>query len=139
MFNFGDQAKKTGEGVALVGNALDKLFTSDEERLTKQEALIRLQNKGSEVVGQAMINDSVSRNPWQSGWRPFIGWIAGLGLAIYFIPQYLVAAYIFIDTFRTTGEVIPFPASPDALLELVVALLGLGVFRTVEKVLGAAK
>ena len=139
MFGFGDQTKKAGEGVALIGDALDKLFTSDEEKLSKQEAIIRLQSKGTEIVGNAMLNDSVSRNWWQSGWRPFIGWIAGIGLAIYFIPQYIVAAYIFVDSFRSTGSVIDFPASPDALMELVIALLGLGTLRTVEKVLDKAK
>ena len=134
----GDEVKKVGEGIGFIGDALDKLFTSDEERLTKQEAIIRLQAKGTEIVGQAMINDSKSKNWFQAGWRPFIGWIAGIGLAIYFIPQYLVAAYIFIDTFRASGEIVPFPASPDAIMELVVALLGLGILRTGEKIMGAA-
>ena len=70
IFGIGDEAKKVGEGIGIVGDALDKLFTSDEEKLTKQEAIIRLQAKGTEIVGQAMINDSKSDNFFQSGWRP---------------------------------------------------------------------
>ena len=75
IFGWGDQTKAAGEGVAAVGNVLDKLFTSDDERLSRQEAIIRLQQKGQEIVGQAMLNDSTSRNPFQAGWRPAIGWI----------------------------------------------------------------
>ena len=139
MFGFGDQAKKTGEGVALIGGALDKLFTSDDERLSRQEAIIRLQQKGTDIVGQAMLNDSVSRSWWQSGWRPAIGWVAALGLGIYFIPQYAVGAYMFVDHYITTGEIVDYPVTSDALMELVVALLGLGLLRTGEKITGAAK
>jgi hypothetical protein len=138
MFGIGDEAKKVGEGIGIVGDALDKLFTSDDERLSHAEMMARLELKGPEIVAQAMVNDSKSNNWFQAGWRPFIGWIAGLGLAIYFIPQYVIAAYMFVENYLRLGTIIDFPASPDALIQLVGALLGLGALRTVEKVLGKA-
>ena len=138
IFGIGDDAKKIGEGVGFVGDALDKLFTSDDERLSRKEAIIRLQSKGKEIVGNAMLNDPKSGNWFQAGWRPFSGWIAGLGLAIYFIPQYVIAAYMFVENYLRLGTIIDFPASPDALIQLVGALLGLGALRTVEKVLDKA-
>ena len=136
IFSFGDEAKKVGEGVGIVGDALDKLFTSDDERLSHEEIKIRLDAKGAEIVGTAMVNDSKSGNWFQAGWRPFIGWIAGLGLAFYFLPQFILAAYMFVETYLRLGTIIDFPANPDALIQLVLALLGLGSLRTIEKVLG---
>ena len=138
-FGADKEIKATSDLVGEVGNVFDKLFTSDDERLGRQEVMARLKNAPYEVMGRLAQLDAVSRNPFQAGWRPFVGWIAGFSLSLYFIPQFAVGAYIFIDTYISSGEIIAYPVKPDALMELVWALLGLGAFRTVEKMNGKAK
>jgi hypothetical protein len=138
IFSWGDEVKKAGEGVGIVGDALDSLFTSDEERLSKAEAIERLKAEPHKVMGKLALLDAASRNAFQAGWRPFIGWIAGFALAAYFIPQFLVGGYMFVDAYISTGSIIPYPVKPDALMELVWLLLGLGAYRTGEKLAGVA-
>lgn len=79
------------------------------------------------------------RSIFVAGWRPYIGWVAGTGLAIYFIPQYTVAAWLWAHQAINTGTLPPYPATADGLFELVLALLGLGTLRTLEKGIGRTK
>jgi hypothetical protein len=139
LFGWGDQAKSAGEGVGHVAAGLDKLFTSADERLGRAEVIARLKSKPHEVMGEISKIEAASRSVWVSGWRPGIGWVCGLSLALYFIPQYLTGAYMFTHIYITTGEIIPYPVEPKAVLELVFLLLGLGAQRTVEKLGGKTK
>lgn len=73
--------KEVSEPVNAVGNALDKLFTSDEERLTKQEVLERTsQNPTLWQKSLDMINAN-SKIWFVAAARPFCVWIAGLNVA----------------------------------------------------------
>jgi hypothetical protein len=139
IFGWGNQAKQAGEGVEHVASGLDKLFTSDDERLSRAEAMARLKSKPNEVMGEISKIEAASSSLLSSGWRPFIGWVCGVSLGMYFIPQYATGAYMFIDTYVSTGEIIEYPVEPKAVLELVFSLLGLGALRTAEKINGAAK
>lgn len=81
--------------------------------------------------GQTDVNAIEAANPnwFVSGWRPFIGWIGGLGLAY----RYLVLPSV---VWYSTGSMPP----PDAsLMELVFALLGIAGLRTYEKKMGVAR
>lgn len=69
------------------------------------------------------------RSLFVAGWRPAIGWVCAIGLAFPFIVNPL------IEWAGGTGLKIPM----DQLMELVVALLGLGTLRTFEKLAGRAK
>lgn len=139
FFGADKEISAVGGVVKEFGTVLDNVFTSDDERLSHEEIKIRLNNAPFEVLGKLATIDATSRNPFQAGWRPFIGWIAGLALAIYFIPQFSVGAFMFVDAYVVTGEVISYPVKADALMELVLALLGLGSLRTIEKLTGKAK
>lgn len=76
---------------------------------------------------------------WDSGWRPFIGWVCGFSLALFFIPQYICAVILWVIIFFKTGKIEPYPVSPAALIELIVGLLGLSALRTVEKIKNVAQ
>jgi hypothetical protein len=70
------------------------------------------------------------RTIFVAGWRPFIGWICGLGLAYAFLIHPTVDLWY-------DGEM---PALPtDIMLELVIAMLGLAGLRSAEKVMGKSK
>lgn len=123
-----------GEAVAApitaIGNVLDKLFTSDDERLDKQALLTKLAQQPN--LAQVELNkvEAQHRSTFVAGWRPFIGWVCGVGLTFMFLINPILQ--------WITSK--PGPALPeDIVLELVLALLGLGALRTVEKMNGRAK
>ncbi len=123
-----------GETVAApinaVGNVLDALFTSDDERLDKAVIMERLRQQPS--LAQVELNkvEAQHRSIFVAGWRPFIGWVCGVGLLMSFIVNPILQWW--------TNK--PGPALPeDIMMELILALLGLGALRTVEKMNGKAK
>jgi len=138
-------SKILGSGAAqpieAVGNVLDKLFTSDEEKLDKKALLLKLAQEPS--IAQIELNkvEASHRSTFVAGWRPYIGWVCGTSLAVFFIPQYVVATMVWIKIIAANGfmEVVPYPSTAEGLMELVMALLGLGLLRTSEKVVGRAK
>src|SRR4051812_15400577 len=77
-----------------IGNALDKVFTSDDEKLTHAEVMEKLTQQPA--IAQQVLNElnAKSESIFVAGWRPFIGWVAGFTLAIYYIPQFSVATYM---------------------------------------------
>jgi len=117
------------EPIDALGSAVDKIFTNDEERMQAQALLDKIAQKPA--VLQAEINkiEAQHRSLFVAGWRPAIGWVCAIGLAFPFILNPL------IELVGGTGPEIPM----DQLMELVVALLGLGTLRTFEKLAGRAK
>lgn len=116
--------------ISAVGNILDGLFTSKDEKLTHEEVKLRLLQQPN--LAQVELNkvEAGHRSIFVAGWRPFIGWVCGLGL----FNMFIVNPWIQWITER------PGPDLPkDVILELILALLGLGALRTVEKLKGKAK
>ena len=69
-----------------------------------------------------------------SGWRPFIGWVCGSGLACQFIVGPLVTWACAL-----AGKAVTFPSLDlGTLLTLLLGMLGLGGMRTYEKINKAA-
>lgn len=130
-----------GGGVAqpieAVGNVLDKLFTSDGEKLDKEAILTRLAQQPN--LAQIELNkiEAQHRTIFVAGWRPFIGWVCGVALAYVFILRDLLAWGL---TMYQVGDVVPPPTlAIEDLMTVLLALLGLGGLRTVEKLNGRAK
>ena len=83
---------------------------------------------------QADINkaEAASTSTFVAGWRPFIGWVCGSGLAMQFIvgPLTTWIAAMF-------GRAVVFPTlDMSTLLTLLLGMLGLGAMRTAEKLNG---
>lgn len=149
-FNFG---KEAGEAIAkpveAIGGALDQLFTSDDERLTRQEALERLRQLPA--LGQIELTkvEAAHRTLFVAGWRPAIGWVCAAALASYYLPQFLTASGVWVYLcFQVIWHAedlnaVVLPAYPigaiSGLMELVLGMLGLGALRTAEKLGGKAK
>ena len=83
---------------------------------------------------QVEINKIEAASPrlFVAGWRPFIGWICGLGIFYHFIG-YQLFCWVVV-AFRL--GVIPPELNTEGLLSLVFALLGVGTMRTYEKIRG---
>ena len=85
---------------------------------------------------QAAINQTEAANPslFVSGWRPFVGWVCGLGLAYAFLIKPIASPLIQ----KWSG--VPMEAlDVGTLLTLLFGMLGLGGMRTVEKLGGVAR
>jgi len=121
--------------VTAVGNDIDQLVTSDEERAHAKVLLARLYQKPH--VLQAEINkiEATHRSLWVAGWRPFIGWVCGVGLMWAFLGHPLFEWGVAL----TGADIRPPAIVTDHMVELVLALLGLGGLRTVEKLGGRSR
>lgn len=95
----------------------DKAAEVEEKLAAAETALLQAQMSIN-------LEDAKSGNWFQYGWRPFIGWICGLGLA----------AQYFIIPILAVFDIVPkAPLDFGQLISLVIALLGLGAMRTYEK------
>ncbi len=130
FFNIG---KSLAEPIEAVGGVLDKLVTTDKDRANAEQvmALIR-QNP---MLWQVALNQAnASSERWfDSSWRSFIGWIGGVCLAFYFIPQFVFATFIWVKLCLLKNEFIPYPLNADQLMEIVYLLLGFGAYHLVDR------
>jgi hypothetical protein len=89
------------------------------------------------VQGQLDANkaEAASRSAFVAGWRPFIGWVCGVGCAWNWIG-------LPVATFAATyfGHQLDLkPADLSEMMPLLLGMLGLGGLRTIEKVQGVSK
>jgi hypothetical protein len=118
------------EPIDAIGNAFDKIFTSKEEKLQAAAVMEKLRQKPGELQVELNKIEAAHRSIFVAGWRPFLGWVCGAGLLFVFILNPIIQ--------WISGN--PGPAMPiDVMAELVIALLGLGALRTVEKLQGRTK
>lgn len=87
------------------------------------------------VLAQIQVDavEAASKSTWVAGWRPFIGWICGSGLAV---PPLMWAIQCCVLLWHHTYVLPPF--NGEELGTILLGLLGLGGMRTYEKVNGAA-
>ena len=118
-----------GKIIDSVSSGLNSLFTSDDERAQAEILLEKLRQKPH--VLQAEINkiDARSKNIWQSGWRPAIGWSCAAGFFYLTLLSPILQQLFQLEM----PEVEPF-----IILNTMFALLGMGGLRTFEKIKGKA-
>lgn len=82
------------------------------------------------VLAQMAVNLEEAKHPsiFVSGWRPFIGWVCGMGLA------YNVLLSPILDIWFVMPVV-----EPGLLYPVLLGMLGLSGSRTVEKINGVAR
>lgn len=87
------------------------------------------------TAAQTDINkvEASSKSLFIAGWRPFVGWVCGTGLAIS-----CIIAPLFTWLATLAGHPVVFPKLDDPVLQSTLAgMLGLGhISRTIEKIQG---
>lgn len=79
-----------------------------------------------------ILNSEPIKNFYKSGWRPLFGWLCGAGFALH-----IVLAPILTWIAALMGHPIPFPSmGANELMALVSGVVGLGAYRTKEKLEG---
>lgn len=120
-----------------VGQAADSLFTSDEERAQWEAVKIKLAVHAAEIeagVDRAML---AHRSLFVAGGRPFILWVAGLGLLYEVLARPLLSWYLVWD--QGAGAILP-PGLSNWSLEIIAwVAAGMGAIREVNKWRGVEK
>ena len=124
--NIGELAKDIRE--AITGEAI-------VDSIKRAELLFKLQELEQRTLeGQMAINkvEAASRSLFVAGARPFILWIGGFSLAYEFMLSPTIEWYCQIQHI----EVVPPHLDGTVLMNLVIAMLGIGGMRTYEKAKG---
>ncbi len=114
---------------SLIGPAtelLDKVIADKDEknRIAFELSTLAERHANELAKGQLEVNkiEAAHRSLFVAGWRPFIGWVAGIGL----LYNVLIAPVLGI-WFEMP------PVDPAILTSTLMGMLGLGAMRTYEK------
>lgn len=120
----------------LIHGVLDRVLPDKTANDAAKMQLAEMQLNGelSAVAGQIQTNiaEAASTHAFVSGWRPYIGWICGTGLAYQMLLRPLLTFAVGV----CGGHTVAPPIEIQDLLTILASLLGLGAMRTVEKVNG---
>lgn len=124
-----------GTIIDAVGTAVDKVHTSEAEKLAAQAVLEQLRSKPAELQAEINKIEAAHRSIWVAGWRPYIGWVCGTAIAWHFMGHEM-AAWFF--TLVAPGVEPPPQGNPEGLITVLLSLLGLAGMRSYEKTKGVA-
>ncbi len=119
------------------GKILDRIFPDPQTRDAAKLEMFKAQQAGAFkeldqefdlAKAQIAVNavEAQSASVFTSGWRPFIGWICGSGLAYQFLIYPILVAF--------QPKIVQLDMG--TLLTLLMGMLGLGAMRTAEKFKG---
>lgn len=132
-----------GDVVKSVGDSLDNLFTSDEERQEARNELAKANRQfdhlseklvAQQNIAQMEVNkvEAAGSSLFQSGWRPAVGWIGVLALAYQFI---VYPVLLWLKAFVPEIETPP-ALEADMMFTIVTGMLGIAGMRSLDKMKG---
>jgi len=132
----GGSIAETADGIA---GAIDRFVETPEEKAAAE--MLRAKMRQEPHKWQAEINkvEAGHRTTFVAGWRPAIGWTCAVSLGAYYIPKYVMAAVLWSIQCWQANELLAYPVSADGILELTLAMLGMGGIRMLEKMKRVAK
>ncbi len=134
--------------------AIEKIWPDPTKRSEQMRLLEELRQKGDLaqlnahvqlMLGQIENNkiDAKSTSSFQRNWRPAIGWVGALSLALMYIPKAIVMTVIWtwqcivIMQQNTNIYQIQIPAFPDLgvsdIIGLLMSMLGVAAMRSYDK------
>lgn len=132
--------------IPLIGKVLDVVIPDPEKAAEAKLRTLELAQRGELAVldadmklalAQIEVNkaEAESDDPYKSRWRPSVGWVCVFALGYNFLLQPLLPWIVALFGV----SVPPLPAiDNEALMGILIPLLGIGGFRTYEKVKGKA-
>jgi hypothetical protein len=127
-----------------LGTLIDRLIP-DRAAADKAKAEMELQlvnAANAAAMAQVEVNkiEAGHSSVFVAGWRPFIGWVCGVSLALYYVPMFIIGMALWIWACLEAGQLVQRPELGVAeIIGLVMAMLGLGSLRTFEKLNGVAR
>ena len=119
-----------GNTATAIADVVDKFVETPEEKKAAEVLQQKIQQEPDKWQAEINKVQAGHRTLFVAGARPFIIWVCGVGLGIEFVFN-PVLVWI-------TGKPGPEMAT-GLLMDLVLAILGLGAMRTYEKKLGLTK
>ena len=117
-----------------VAGLLDKFIPDAGEKMAIAHELSTMAEKHAQELakGQLEVNkvEAASKSLFVAGWRPFIGWVCGLGFLSNFI---LIPMANFGLALAKIAVVVPMIDTAQ-MMPVLLGMLGLGGMRTVEKI-----
>lgn len=131
--------------IPILGSLFDRVFPDPKDAADAKLEVMRMAQAGELAqlnadlqlaTGQIEVNkvEAASQSLFVAGWRPAIGWVCGAAFAFKFILGPAAVVGMAMAGHPITLPVFDFTEMSTILL----AMLGLGGLRTVEKVKGAA-
>lgn len=125
-----------GDIIGGVGQVIDDLHTSDEERARMDLEARKVEAELQKAQIDVNKVEAASANWFVAGARPAVMWICAFALAYASIIE-PVGRFLARVLFGYAGD---FPViDTDITLQVLFGILGLGAFRSVEKVKGVAR
>ena len=121
------------EGVA---DIVDRFVETEDERKAADLIKARMMMQPSLVQTELNKIEAGHRSVFVASWRPFIGWVCGAALLYNFVLRDLLA-WLILNTGLEAS--MPPDLAMDELITILLGMLGLGAFRTVEKFGGKAR
>lgn len=120
--------------VPAVSNVLDKVVEDKDQKAKLAHEIATLAEKQAHEAAMAQVEvnkaEAQHRSIFVAGWRPFCGWVCSFALAYHFI----LAPFIVFGVAWSGAEIPEIPAfDMDALMTVLLGMLGLGGLRTAEK------
>ena len=115
-----------GSLVEPVTGLLDKFIEDKDQKAKLAHELATMADKHAQALALAQIkvNQEEAKGNWfQSSWRPLIGWICGLSLAINYLISPICAGF---------GILIP-QADMAVMMPLLLGMLGIAGMRSGDK------
>lgn len=131
--------------IPAITTLLDKLIPDKEAAAAAQLELVKLAQAGqfkeldtiAELARQQTSVNAMEaqQGTFRGGWRPFIGWVCGAGLAYQFLARPLLPWAAAVAGF--TVPPMP-PLDQGEIYPLIFGMLGLGGLRTFERIKSTA-
>lgn len=119
----------------LIAKALDLIPDGNAREAAKEAmetAVINAATKAQELQLQINLAEAGHSSVFVAGWRPFIGWVCGVGFLWEFL-LYPLATWAAMSGLLGPDVVIPVLPTNGNLLELTLGMLGMAGLRTWEK------
>lgn len=117
-----------------VAGLLDKFIPDADQKMKIAAELSTMAERHAQELakGQLEVNkvEAASKSMFVAGWRPAVGWVCVLGMAMNFI---IVPLGNFGLSVADVQVVIPM-IDTSQMMPVLMGMLGLGAMRTVEKV-----
>ena len=129
----GETVKDISEGISTLAGGIRSAITGEmppKERAQLERMAIEADKLSQKAQAEINKIEAQHKSLFVAGWRPFIGWVCGSALAFNFVLNPLITWMSEIFAKDVTPPVLDM----GELYPLVLALLGLGAYRSYEKV-----
>lgn len=117
---------------------IDKLFTSDDERMAAKLKVLELEKSGE--LAQIAVNAQEAQHDsiFVAGWRPFIGWVCGLAFTWAFLLYPMFSFFVVALGIPVDLTLVP-ELDLASMMPVLMGMLGLGAMRSWEKKAGVSR